>query len=335
MAVHSSGSGSGWLEDLDVDQPHGLDQRELNDLRVGIRLRAGQEHTDPADNTAGFIHIPGACAVLAMDITNAVGDPTGNVIADGTYRGHGLAWTYVVQAGANVGLLWCATAAAGASDTGDWTLVKLHPDLQWAGGDVTWAGAHEFDASMDISGNVAMDGDLTIDGKLIVDGDVAIGGDFSVDGTADFGDDVAFVADVSIDASLSVGGNVNFVSDVSIDGTLVMQDAVLTGDSTFTFDAIAGETGPTFKIFGDWSSRVNNTEYIARTDGLVTAFKNTGGAAADIIGLTPAATQRVREKFSAPGSTDVVHIVFPVKNGNTWKVTGATTVYWLPIGDNT
>ena len=181
-AVHSSGSGSSWLEDLDVDQPHGEDYLEFNDLRIGIRLRAGQEHTDPADSTAGFIHKPGGCAILAMDITNAVGDPTGNVVADGTFRGHGLAWTYEVQAGANKGMLWCATAAAGLSTTGDWTLVKLHPDLQWAGGDITWQGAHEFDASVDISGNVAIDGDLTVDGSTSLGADVFVGGDLSIDG---------------------------------------------------------------------------------------------------------------------------------------------------------
>ena len=131
------------------------------------------------------------------------------------------------------------------------------------------------------------------------------------------------------DASVDISGNVGLDGDLSIDGTLAFQDAVLTGDSTFTFDPIAGETGPIFKIFGDWSSRSNNTTYTARTDGFVTAI---GTAASQLNGYTPSGTVRCQV---TPGVGENGTITMPVKGGNTWDVSGAATVYWLPLGDNT
>ena len=338
-SVHSSGSGSGWNETLGVDEPHGLDFQEWNDIRIGIRLRAGQEHTAPADNTAGFIHTPGGCAILAMDITNAAGDPTGNVVADGTYRGHGLAWTYVVQAGANKGLLWCATAAAGASTTGDWTLVKLHPDLQWAGGDVTWAGGHQFDASLSVVNDVSVGGNLGVGGDFSVDstsdfgGAVAMGGDLSIAGTLKVATDITITGDMAVDGTSNLTGHVACGADFSVDGTAVFQDTVVTGDSTFTFDPIAGETGPIFKILGDWSTRANNTTYTARTDGIALGIK-TGGGDAILKIATPSGT--LRQHANTQGQTSkAVSVLTPVKAGATWDVSSGDVVYWLPIGDNT
>lgn len=206
MGSHADGQGSTWTEaSPDIDQPHGLDYRALQDIRRGVRKRLEQEHVTFAAATAGGVHKPGGCAVLAMDITNAAGDPTGNVVADGTYRGHGLAWTYVVQAGANKGLLWCATAAAGTSTTGDWTLVKLHPDLQWGGGDVTWQGAHEFDGSIDITGPVWVDGSCDFS-DVHVAGDLTVAGAVLVDGSCDF-------SDVYVEGDLTVKG------DLKVDST--------------------------------------------------------------------------------------------------------------------
>lgn len=137
-----------------------------------------QEHSAFADATVGGIHKPGGAAVLG----ECDGTPGA---ADGTYRGHGIVWDLSSR-------IWCSTAAAGASTSGDFTVITIHPDLQWKGGDVTWAGAHEFDASVDISGNVALDGDFSVDGTAAFT-------DASFDGTVDFGDGVAFAAEVSID----------------------------------------------------------------------------------------------------------------------------------------
>lgn len=258
MTVHSSGSGSSWNESVDIDQPHGLDYLEMQDIRIGTRLRMAQEHSTFADSTAGGIHKPGGSAILAMDITNAVGDPTGNVVADGTFRGHGLAWTYVVEAGANKGLLWCATAAAGLSTTGDWTLVKLHPDLQWAGGDITWQGAHEFDGSVDFTGPINVDGSADFS-DVFAAGDISLAGDFMMDGSflpttcaTDFGgfldeDDLASDATAAVASQQSVKAYV----DTKVHGYVMLQDIQASG--------VAGQTIATT---GTWTKVRISTETI-------------------------------------------------------------------------
>jgi hypothetical protein len=101
-----------------------------------------------------------------MDITD---DCTAGVAADGTYIGKGLVWS--LSDTSNYGVLFCATGD-GTAPSLDWTVMRIHPDLQWGGGDITWQGGQEFDASADISGNVAMDGDLTIDGNVAIDGNM-------------------------------------------------------------------------------------------------------------------------------------------------------------------
>lgn len=194
MSVHSTGTGSAWNETLDVDQPHGLDYREFNDIRIGTRRRVGEEHASFADNTVGGIHKPGGSAVLGID------DDTANFNSaniDGTYRGHGIAWDGSVN-------LWCATATAGATTTGDWTLLKMHPDKQWDGQDITWQGEAQFDASVEFLDPVDMTGPLLVDGSCDFS-DVGITGTLSVDASSDFSD--AFVeGDISINGALKVDG---------------------------------------------------------------------------------------------------------------------------------
>ncbi len=322
MAVHSDGLGSGWLEDLGIDEPHGLTYREFNDLRIGINNRLSGEHAAFADATVGGIHKPGGAAILGIE------DGTVTVIADGTLVGHGIVWD-------NSSLLWCSTALAGASTTGDFTILSIHPNLQWKGQDVTWAGAAEFDSSVDISGNVTIEGDVTIEGGLLVDGDLSMQGDLYVDGTADFStigvDGTACLADVSVSGSLDIA------VDFSVDGTSALQDTVLTGDSTLTFDAIAGETGPTVKMFGDWSTKAQDVTYTARTDGMV-HYYTTSTTTQKVQGQTPAGTVRIEQRTQSDNLT--LGGSFGVKGGDTWAVTmdattKTVTVQWLPFGDNT
>lgn len=327
MSAHPDGSGSSWTEDIDADQPAGLDYRALNDLRIGIRKRLAFEHVQPADSTVGGIHKPGGTSALGIE------DGTATILADGTLKGHGIVWD-------NTSRIWCSTAVAGATVTGDWTLILINPNKQWGGGDVTWEGEHHFDASVDFDCTaVVFNGDVSIVEHLACGSDCEVAGDFSVDGTADFGDAVAIIGEVSIDASVSVGGDVAFVSDVSIDGTLAVQDMVLTGDSTFTFDPIAGETGPTFKMLGDWSSKSANTQYLARTDGFVCVYKADNGS---IRGKTDAAnpplTVRTAAQRAGSAGVDYAGLSFPVEGGAYWEVScsaGAADVYWIPLGDNT
>ena len=208
MSAHSSGTGASWNEAIDIDQPHGLDFREWDDIRIGVRKRMSQEHASFADSTVGGIHKPGGAAVLGID------DNTATVIADGTYRGHGLVWDGSVN-------LWCWTKTAGITDTPgvagteDWTILKMHPDKQWGGQDITWTGGQEFDASIDITGKVQIDGTVNIFGvaefsDAFFDGSVDISGAldcsvFSVDGSADFSD-VYVDGDITVKGSLKVDG---------------------------------------------------------------------------------------------------------------------------------
>lgn len=209
MTAHSSGTGGSWNETLDVDQPHGLDYQEWNDIRIGIRKRESQEHNTYADNTVGGIHKPGGAAVLGID------DDTATVIADGTYRGHGLVWDGSVN-------LWCWTQTAGITDTPgvagteDWTILKMHPDKQWGGQDVTWAGAHEFDASVDFTGNIG--GDITFHGALEFDGTVDFTAGVNIDGTAEVLNELACASDVIIAGDLVADGTAVFTSEVDISG---------------------------------------------------------------------------------------------------------------------
>lgn len=165
MSVHSDGLGSGWdiVETLDVDQPHGLDYRQLNHLAIALRKRINKEHVAFGDTTAGGEHIPGGCAVL--DIVDGTDDVT-TAWGAGTYTGGGLAYSLC-------GIMYvCSTLDTTYDGAKDVTIVKLHPDLQWAGQDVTWAGAHQFDVSVDVQG--AMDAStLNISGPVdIINADV-------------------------------------------------------------------------------------------------------------------------------------------------------------------
>ncbi len=226
MGAHPSGDGAAWdsLEAIDVDQPHGLDQRTINHIAIAVRKRIMQEHSEFGDTTAGGIHKPGGCAVLGMEITDTAGDPTALVVADGTYRGHGLVWSYKTDS-TDEGVLFCATAAAGASTTGDWTVLALHPDRQWKGGDVTWAGAHEFDVSVDISTACYIDGSFEVLERMHCFSNEEIVGDLSVDGTAAFGGDVSIdgtlcVANFVCDGTAVVGTEFDVSGNADISGTL-------------------------------------------------------------------------------------------------------------------
>lgn len=233
MAVHSNGLGAGWLETLDVDQPHGLDYREFNDFRIGVRNRLKQEHSEFADTTAGGIHKPGGVAVLGMEINTGLTESTEEIVPDGTYRARGLIWEY--HDSSNRGRLWCATANAGVSTTGDWTIMLLHPNLQWGGGDITWKGAQEFDATVDFSQDVAFGadctihiaGDLTSSGKWYQDGTTTFRSAMDVsivkcDGTVDFSKHTSFIT------SFCVGTTAD-ISKLTVDGSTVIK-----GDSSFT-----------------------------------------------------------------------------------------------------
>jgi hypothetical protein len=89
---------------------------------------------------------------------------------------------------------------------------------------------------------------------------------------------------------------------------------------------------PDDDAFGSWASKSNNTVYQADTDGFVCAYASTDSY---VNGYTdsnnPPTTKRVG------GSSSDVHtrtgsVMMPVKKNDYYKVTGATNVFWIPIG---
>jgi hypothetical protein len=256
MAVHASGDGASWPEDLDADQPHGLDYRQFNHITIGVRKRIGQEHATFADSTVGGIHKPGGSAVLGMDITD---DCTagGLTTEDGTYRGHGLVWSYSDTS--NYGVLWCSSSAAGLTDHGgDFTVVKMHPDLQWGSGDVTWVGAHAFQGNVDMSdvditGTLDVSGDTGITGDLSVTGDVSITGAAYVDSSLDCSD-FAATGTMSIDGTETHNDEADF-SAVNIDGT----SSILVACTSQSNGAVDMSSAVTYKVDTDGRIDVNGS----------------------------------------------------------------------------
>lgn len=245
MGAHTSASdaGASWdaLEAVDVDQPHGKDYVYSQNIAKGTRKRLNKQHIDFADSTVGGEHTPG-CSVVGMEITD---DCTAGVAVDGTYFGHGMVWAY--SDASNWGVLFCSSVAADSTASTDYTVMKLHPDLQWGSGDVTWLGAHAFHGNVDMS-------DVDITGSLDVSGDLGITGDFSVEGTADFGGDVAFVNDISVDGTAVFGG------DVSIDGTLCCGNIVSDGSVQFGGDVSCSQAAAAW-FKADWTTNTVHASY--------------------------------------------------------------------------
>ena len=238
MSVHPLGDGATWDEDVDVNQPHGLDYRYTNHVAKGVRLRMEKGHQAFGDATAGGEHIPGGAGVLGW------GD--GTPVVDGTFKGRGLVYD-------GTSTLWCSTDTAEAT-TCDFSIMLLNPNLQWGGGDVTWAGAQQFDGSVDMTilscdgtadfTSLGVDGtaylaDVSISGWLGVDGTCDISS-VNIDGSAEIGGD-AVLADVSlsgalyVDSSVDVSGNVNVSGDLSVVGALYVDSSTdISGNTVIT-----------------------------------------------------------------------------------------------------
>lgn len=219
-AVHPDGTGTSWTEDApDIDQPHGLDYRTLQDLRKGTRKRAEKEHSEFADATVGGKHLAGGCRVLGIvdstsDLTKGAGDASID-ITDGKFQGRGLIYD---QTGNR---LWCYTGDGTVSD--DPYLVALHPDRAWGGADITWSQAHQFDSSVCFS-------DAEITGAWLFEGTVGFDNavDFSVvlfEGTVGFENEVDF-SDVNFNGTVNAFGtwasrSTNTVYQADTDGFVV------------------------------------------------------------------------------------------------------------------
>ncbi len=336
MGVHASGDGAAWdsLENLDVDQPHGLDYRESVHMAKAVRLRLDQEHTTFGDSTAGGIHMPGGVAVLGMELTDDGGDITAVVVGDGTYRARGLVWAWDGSADAR---LWCSTKAAGNSTTGDWTLLALHPDKQWGGRDVTWAGDHEFGGDVDITGDVSVGGALYVDASADFSGAVNITGTFEVTGN------VGITGDLTMSGTLKVATDVSITGDMGIDGTsnffdeVDFSDVYLRGDvtgSALGIVAIFGARTFTDTVAG---ALVHTSIYKAQCDGFLTVTSATDGNAFTIFAEQTDTSPDVVVAYTESNSNITNGVTVPIRKDDYVQVAqtegaAAAIMSFVPIG---
>ena len=92
-------------------------------------------------------------------------------------------------------------------------------------------------------------------------------------------------------------------------------------------------------LLGAWETRSANTVYQAATDGFVTGYLSIGqGPYGSIEILTdasnPPTTVRVHEHGieTQRGEGQAFSVTSPVRKNDYWKVNGAQTVYWIPLG---
>lgn len=92
--------------------------------------------------------------------------------------------------------------------------------------------------------------------------------------------------------------------------------------------------------FGSWTTQatlaspggtetiVNDHVYVALTDGFVVALG--GGSDVSLWGYSDGSNPPLNTKGKATGNN---MMCFPVRKGDYWMVTGAATIYWLPLGN--
>lgn len=111
-------------------------------------------------------------------------------------------------------------------------------------------------------------------------------------------------------------------------GIIATEDYVDTKEALIASQATAG-------LFGAWTDKdsdndtlVAGTAYTVQCDGFVVAYSS--GANELLKGYTPIETMRQFDAsfISIPGAS----IMMPVRKGDTYKVDGATRIYWLPFG---
>ena len=214
--------------------------------------------------------------------------------------------------------------------------MKLHPSDQWGGGDVTWAGAQQFDATACFDGEVEFAAAV----DFSADATVTIGGDLTLSGIA------SFAGDVSVEGNLAIGTDLTVTGGVGIDGTsnffseADFSNVYLRGDITGSALGVVSVFGAFSNQDDDGNAMLKAHAYLANQDGFVTASVNlTNGATVyGHIGATDdpagAGTEIARESNTA--DTGYRYVTFPVAKGKYFELTttsaNAITIYWHPVG---
>ena len=101
----------------------------------------------------------------------------------------------------------------------------------------------------------------------------------------------------------------------------------------FSFSSPASATA-----FGEWEVRQPNREYFAETAGMVVCNTETSPyGESSVIATTPGNRIVVETRLDQPESVDTAlsSLTFPVRQGDTWRVSGDAARYclWLPFID--
>jgi len=164
-------------------------------------------------------------------------------------------------------------------------------------------------------------------------------GPFSVPGDPNSRIDLVYV-DTDGTVGILPGDASPTPSAPSYGGRLVLAEVKIVHDSasipasqiTDVRSFITNSTPVVSGIFGSWAARANNTVYQAATDGFIIAITPNG--ATQVFGYTDGSNPptTVRAVNYTNGAAPICSITMPVRKGDYWKVTGASTVYWMPVG---
>ncbi len=149
----------------------------------------------------------------------------------------------------------------------------------------------------------------------------------------------AATGNVVVAGTLNVAGAAEIIGVATLgDASLLKTTAAPTTDAMiankkYVDDQISAAV-PDDNAFGSWASRSNNTVYLAASDGFVLAYDNydpTTNLYGYTDGSNPPTT--LRQQFRIEANANAAGgITMPVKKGDYWKIVGANTVYWLPLG---
>ena len=129
------------------------------------------------------------------------------------------------------------------------------------------------------------------------------------------------------------------VINTSVSGTAVLDEDDMSTDSDTQIATqqsikayIDAQIAGIGSLLGSWTTRSSGTTYLAATDGFVCAWSN--AANSTIKGFTDSSTPPTTQRVGNFGDAAAFNhgLTMPVKKGDYWKVTGAASVYWLPLG---
>jgi hypothetical protein len=327
--------GTGWDEAEPLGTAaHGVGMYEIRDLRMGVRIRVNKEHVAAGATSAGGEHKQGsavcwaqasapttkpdgATALAAADIGRIWLDTTNNALKVLTAVSTNV-WT-------PIGQILLATYSGGSEPA---------RGLYMKGNELYFKGA---DAVEKLVGGLIDEDDMASDSATQVPSQQSVKA-FVTAGTVTM-TNKRLTGPVLISPA-STGGTFNSPAlESAVLNTALSGSAVLDEDDMASNSATKTVTQQSVKAFveaesslGAWASKLNDTAYLAATDGFVCATSPNGSTAVN--GYTDGSnppTTLVLTNYSN-GGAPACSITLPVRKGNYWEVTGATTILWIPLG---